>query len=116
MRRTFCFSALLLLTCAGSLRAQEKPVSYHKDIKPLFTSACNGCHRPEKSKGDLDMTTFAALMKGGEGGTPVVAGDPGKSMLLKMISGPEPEMPEDGEPLKAEQVKLVERWIKEGAK
>src|SRR5687767_13285112 len=109
-------TVLVLLVAPAAARAQDKPVSYHKEIKPLFTSACNGCHRPEKSKGDLDMTTFAALMKGGKGGTPVVAGDPGKSMLLKMISGPEPEMPEDGEPLKPEQVKLVERWIREGAK
>ena len=29
-----------------------------------------------------------------------VAGDPGKSLLVKVISGPEPEMPEDGDPLK----------------
>src|SRR5215212_10585512 len=115
MRRTFCCVALLL-TCSASVRAQDKPVSYHKEIKPLFTSACNGCHRPEKSKGDLDMTTHAALMKGGKHGSSVVPGDPAKSKLVEMISGPEPEMPDEGDPLKPEQVKLVERWIKEGAK
>jgi mono/diheme cytochrome c family protein len=114
MRLIAVTSAVLLL--AGFARAQDKPVSYHKDIKPLFTSACNGCHRPEKSKGDLDMTTFKSLMKGGKDGTPIVPGDPAKSILLKMIGGPEPEMPEDGDPLKPEQVAMVERWIKEGAK
>ena len=108
--------AALVLAVTTSARAEDKPVSYHKDIRPLFTAACNGCHRPEKSKGDLDMTTHAALMKGGKHGTSVVPGDPGKSKLLEMISGPEPEMPDDGDPLKPEQVKLVERWIKEGAR
>ena len=107
---------LTLLLGANVAGAQDKPVSYHKDIRPLFTSSCNGCHRPEKSKGDLDMTTYKSLMKGGKKGTPVVAGDPGKSILIHMISGPEPEMPEDGDPLKPEQVALVERWIKDGAK
>src|SRR5215210_7591368 len=115
----FALIGLLSVLLAGTARAEEKsdkPVSYHKDIKPLFTAACNGCHRPEKSKGDLDMTTHAALMKGGKHGTAVVPGDPNKSKLIEMISGPEPEMPDEGDPLKPEQVKLVERWVKEGAK
>ena len=107
---------VFVLAVAPLARAQDKPVSYHKDIKPLFTAACNGCHRPEKSKGELDMTTHAALMKGGKHGSSVVPGDPAKSRLVEMISGAEPEMPEEGDPLKPEQIKLVERWIKEGAK
>jgi WD40 repeat protein/mono/diheme cytochrome c family protein len=114
MRITFCVLAALAL--AGFARADDKPVSYHKDIKPLFTANCNGCHRPEKSKGELDMTSYKSLTKGGKKGTPLVAGDPDGSLLVKMISGPMPEMPDEGDPLKPEQVKLVERWIREGAK
>src|SRR3954453_8682180 len=94
---------LLVTVIAASARAQDKPVSYHKDIKPLFTATCNGCHRPEKSKGELDMTTHAALMKGGKHGVSVVPGEPTKSKLVEMISGPEPEMPDEGDPLKPEQ-------------
>jgi Planctomycete cytochrome C len=86
----FVLSILAALSVAGFARADDKPVSFHKDIKPLFTANCNGCHRPEKSKGELDMTSYKALMKGGKKGTPVVAGDPAGSLLLKMISGPEP--------------------------
>ena len=112
----FVLTILATLSLAPIAAAQDKPVSFHKDIRPLFTAACNGCHRPEKSKGELDMTSYAALMKGGKKGTPVVPGDPKGSVLFKMIHGPEPEMPEDGDPLKPEQVAMVERWIKEGAK
>src|SRR3954451_25021958 len=113
--RMSLFPALLLcgLIIASSARAQNKPVSYHKDIKPLFTATCNGCHRPEKSKGELDMTTYAALLKGGKHGASVVAGDPGKSHLFEMISGPMPDMPDEGDPLTPAQVSMVERWIKE---
>jgi WD40 repeat protein len=114
MRIAFVMLAVLALTAFA--RADDKPVSYHKDIKPLFTATCNGCHRPEKSKGELDMTSYKSLIKGGKKGTPIVAGDPAKSLLVKMISGPEPEMPDEGDPLKPEQVKLVERWVKEGAR
>ena len=114
MRIAFVMLAVLALTAFA--RADDKPVSYHKDIKPLFTATCNGCHRPEKSKGELDMTSYKSLIKGGKKGTPIVAGDPAKSLLVKMISGPEPEMPDEGDPLKPEQVALISRWIKEGAK
>src|SRR5687767_13738787 len=99
----------------GTVREDDKPVSYFNDIRPLLASNCNACHKPDKSKGDLDMTTHAALMKGGKDGHTVVAGYPAKSKLIEMMSGSEPEMPEDEDPLKSEQVALIERWIKEGA-
>jgi WD40 repeat protein len=109
-------AAALAFVLPNSARAQDKPVSFYGDIRPIFNANCNACHKPEKTKGDLDMTTHAALMKGGKHGSTVVPGDAAKSELLKMITGPEPEMPEDGDPLKPEQVSLIERWIKEGAK
>jgi WD40 repeat protein/mono/diheme cytochrome c family protein len=108
-------AALLIALAATAARAQDKPVSYFNDVRPIFVSSCNACHKPEKTKGDLDMTAHANLLKGGKHGASVTPGDPKKSRLLEMISGPEPEMPEDGDPLKPEQVKLIERWIKEGA-
>ena len=35
-----------------------KPVSFHKEIRPLFEANCNGCHQPAKAKGDYVMTDF----------------------------------------------------------
>jgi WD40 repeat protein len=111
----FAFLASVISAAAVPAVAQDKPVSFHNDVRPIFNAACNACHKPEKVKGDLDMTTHAALLKGGKHGSTVVAGDPTKSSLIEMISGDEPEMPPDGDPLTKEQVALIERWIKEGA-
>ncbi len=111
-----CVSVALLFVSSTSTRADEKPVSFHNDIRPIFNASCNACHKPEKLKGDLDMTTHAALVKGGKHGSAVVAGDPGKSKLVEMVNGPEPEMPPDGDPLPKQQIELIERWIREGAK
>lgn len=120
MRTPFIGLFLALGVCSGAIGAEGErlpdAVSFHKDLKPILTANCNGCHKADKSKGGLDMTTYAALMKGGKHGAPVVPGDPKKSSLVEMISGPEPEMPEDGDPLKAEQVDLISRWIEQGAK
>ena len=115
MRFAFCVTCALLLF-APCVRGEDKPVSFHNDLRPIFNASCNACHKPEKTKGDLDMTTHAALLKGGKHGSAVVAGDPSKSKIIEMVSGTEPEMPPDGDPLTKEQIALIERWIKQGAK
>ncbi|HXE54990.1 MAG TPA: c-type cytochrome domain-containing protein [Tepidisphaeraceae bacterium] len=96
--------------------AEQKPVSYYHDIRPILSSNCNACHKPEKNKGELDMTTFAALKKGGKHGAEIVPGLPDKSKMIEMISGDDPDMPKDADPLKKEQVALIQRWIAQGAK
>jgi mono/diheme cytochrome c family protein len=106
----------LLLLAAPAAVAQDKPVSYKNDIVPIFKASCNECHNEKKKKGKLDMSNYEALKKGGKKGTPWKDNDPAKSLLVEVISGDKPEMPEDGEPLKKEQVELIARWIKEGAK
>ena len=95
---------------------EKKAVSYEKDIVPIFKKSCIECHKPDKKKGKLDMSTYADLLKGGKQGNPVKAGDPAKSLLVEMISGAEPEMPEKGDKLRPEQVELITRWVKEGAR
>ena len=115
MKRALVALALVAVLTT-SAAAQDKPVSYTADIVPIFKASCNECHNPKKAKGKLDMSSFAALKKGGKKGTPWKEGDPDKSLLVEVVKGPMPEMPEDGDPLKPEQVALIARWIKEGAK
>jgi tricorn protease-like protein len=98
------------------IAAADKPVSYYGEIVPLFKRSCTGCHHPGKLKGELDLTTHAALAKGGKHGASFKPGDPKASPLWEEISGDEPSMPKEGDPLSKAEVALVERWIKEGAK
>jgi len=109
------FPLLAAMAWPLAARAQDKSVSFYHDIRPVLNSNCNACHKPEKNKGELDMTSYAALMKGGKHGVEVVPGKPGKSNLIEMISGTEPDMPKEGDPLKKEQISLIEQWIKQGA-
>src|SRR5439155_11191624 len=94
----------------------KSPVSYQKDVMPILTASCMGCHTPEKKKGGLDMTSYSLLAKGGKEGVVFVAGQPDKSKLVTMVSGPEPEMPEKGDKLTSAQVEILKRWVAEGAK
>lgn len=96
-------------------RAADPAISFTKDVYPILKAHCTGCHHPGKAKGQLDLSTFAALKKGGKKAAGFIAGDPAGSLLVKMIKGPEPEMPEDADPLKPEQVAIIEAWVKQGA-
>ncbi len=96
--------------------AEEKPVSYFHEVRPILRQNCNGCHRPGKEKGQLDLTSFAAINKGGKHGAIFKLGNPEQSRLIDEISGDEPTMPDEGDPLSKEEVAIIERWITQGAK
>lgn len=120
--------AMLALVCLGASLAwaddppqAEAPVSYHRDVRPIFRAKCQGCHQPAKPLGGYVMTEHALLMKPGETGfEAVVAGKPQDSYLLDQITpgedGSAAAMPKSGEPLSLAEVDLVRRWIAEGAK
>lgn len=94
------------------------PVSFYKQIRPIFQAACHGCHQPAKAKGDYIMTDFAALLKGGEEGHAVTPGNPTGSNLIALITPKDgkAEMPQKADALHESQIALISRWIQEGAK
>jgi len=95
---------------------EAKPLSYYHDVVPILKQSCTGCHHPAKLKGELDLTTYGAFQKGGKHGPAFKPGQPDQSRVIEEISGEEPNMPKEGDPLTKDEVALIERWIKEGAK
>jgi len=94
------------------------PVSYWKQVRPIFQANCQGCHQPSKNKGGYVMTDFARLVAGGDSGDKaIVAGQPAGSALVQAITPKEGEadMPKDKAPLKRDDLALITRWISEGA-
>jgi WD40 repeat protein len=96
--------------------AEEKSVSFYRDLTPILKRSCTGCHHPGKLKGDLDLTTYAAFAKGGKHGAGFKAGEATNSMVIEEISGDEPSMPKEGDALSKAEVALFTRWIVEGAR
>jgi hypothetical protein len=98
-------------------KAEDAPsVSYYREIVPIFKRSCTGCHHPGKLKGQLDLTGYPAFKKGGKQGPAFKEGDPASSLILEEISGDEPSMPKEGDPLSKAEVALIHRWIGQGAK
>jgi WD40 repeat protein len=106
-------SCVVTMLLAASVRAD---VSYYRELVPVLKRSCTGCHHPGKLKGELDLTTYAGFAKGGKHGAVFKAGDAKGSGVIEEISGKEPSMPKEGDPLSATEVALIEKWISEGAK
>jgi hypothetical protein len=73
------------------------------------------CHNGKKSRGGLNLTTRAALLKGGDNGSAVIPGNAAGSLLVRQISGSKPEMPRQGSKLTSADVAAIRQWIDAGA-
>jgi len=92
---------------------QAGPVSYARQVAPIFTAKCAECHGATTKEAGLDLSTYAAAMKGSEFGTVIEAGDAAESLLVQMIEAG--EMPQEADALPAEEVALIRAWIQAGA-
>src|SRR6266571_1900519 len=113
---SFPCCCLLLASLAAAAAQDSKPVSYYHDLMPIFKRSCTGCHHPGKLKGGLDLTSFVAFQSGGKHGPGFEPGDPAASRIIEEVSGDEPSMPKEGDPLTKTEVALLELWIRQGAK
>lgn len=97
--------------------AEETPVSFQKEVAPIFVERCLGCHNSETTEGEYSMATVDLLLKGGEKGAAVEPGKPETSLLSRMLAGKaEPQMPFEEDPLPAEMIAKIDGWIRQGAK
>ncbi|MEX2215729.1 MAG: c-type cytochrome domain-containing protein, partial [Phycisphaeraceae bacterium] len=99
---------------AGSPDAPD----FAKHVAPLLKKYCAGCHNADDADGDLIMDTFALLMKGGENGAVIKAGDNDASLLIKVLTGKsKPKMPPKDKPApSADEIAILKKWIDAGAK
>lgn len=95
--------------------AQEEKITYDDHVKPLFQANCFKCHSQEKTKADLDLSTYQGAMAGGSSGTALVPGNPDGSLLyLSMTHQEEPYMPEKSPKRPQAELDLVKKWIAGG--
>jgi mono/diheme cytochrome c family protein len=100
----------------GKATGSEK-VQFGLHLAPVLLAQCTGCHGARQPAGGLSLLTFAALIRGGDSGPPVLPGKPEESLLLKKIKGTAGDrMPRRKPALSNEVIAQFETWIKEGAR
>jgi hypothetical protein len=91
---------------------------FEKTIRPILINRCYECHSVEsgKSKGGLLIDSRDALLKGGDNGPALVAGNPDKSRIIESVRyhNQDMQMPPKGA-LPSAEVKALEAWVKMGA-
>ena len=94
--------------------ATDKPSVFEADVAPIFKAKCSRCHGEKERKADLDLSSPAAVLKGGESGPAVVPKDLEKSLLYEKVA--EGEMPPGKKDRLTEtELAAIRRWIEAGA-
>ena len=114
MRRACLYTLATSLVISSAALAEDK-VTYADQVRPVLENKCFSCHNPDKKKGDLDLTSYAATMAGGGGGSIVDPGNPSGSKLVNCVTKKEePYMPPEGSPLAAKDIEILQKWITGG--
>jgi hypothetical protein len=126
MRRTV--PSLLLVTGAVvllvALPAAQAPtpatapadLTFARDIEPIFSKSCWNCHNADAQLADLDLSTRAAAIRGGEHGAAIVPGNAEQSKLYRMVAGLDSiQMPMGGDKLAPAEIAAIKAWIDRGA-
>jgi WD40 repeat protein len=97
---------------------RKDPVTYDKEVAPIFANKCQACHSGSVTKGKFDVSRYEFLLQGGKRGKAILPGKSADSLLVKLAGRTQkPFMPPKGEePLSPKELALVKAWIDQGAK
>ncbi len=111
-------AALLAAAPRTGAGDDDGPVDFARDVRPILEERCFKCHSGEKPKSGLRLDARKRALRGGNSGEKaIVGGHPEKSRLLELVKGEKEgeRMPPKGDPLTAEQIALLQKWIEQGA-
>ena len=96
---------LVLLTAAAAL-AQEPPLDFDSQVKPVLRS-CLGCHSETMTSSGLSLERRASILKGGNRG-------PNPQLIVDAVKQTGDLKMPPGRKLTPEQVAIIEKWVKQG--
>ncbi len=98
-------------TCCAVSSADDL---FTKEVAPLLQRRCLSCHHDGEAKGDLSLSGAAGLIESGY----IDTDDVDASYLLEVVTPHDgkAEMPKDAEPLSADEIAVLRKWISGGAK
>jgi hypothetical protein len=93
-------------------------IEFNRDVRPIFNKKCIACHGGVKQSGGFSLLFPEEALAVNESGKPaIVPGSPRESELIQRIEHDDPDlrMPLEGEPLTEEEIKVLKKWIRQGA-
>ncbi|MCG5547698.1 c-type cytochrome domain-containing protein [Halorhodospira halochloris] len=88
----------------------------YSQVSRIMQNQCVHCHSRHNDLGGLDLSSYDALMEGGDSGAVVEPGEPQESLLVLMLDGSEePLMPLGGPELPQSDIDTISKWVEKGA-
>jgi mono/diheme cytochrome c family protein len=111
---------LIALSCLSwQAIAVANEVDFRRDVKPIFEQHCVKCHAAKTQESGLRLDLGGGVLRGGDRGAIVVAGDAAKSRLMRIVQSDDEDvgrMPPEGDPLSQAEIAIIKAWIAAGAK
>lgn len=101
----------------GGIQCDPDTVYFQNEILPLLNSTCGtiGCHDPGSAQDGVILTDYASIIRTAD----VRPGNPEDSDLYEVLVETDPDKrmpPPPKQPLSADQIAKIEKWILQGAK
>ena len=111
-RLTICAIGLPIVFLASPALTRAQESLLERDVLPILTKQCLGCHGGLRQKGGLEMRTIAAGLKGGKTGPAWKSGDlKGSEAWNRVLTD---EMPPNERKLSAGEKEHLKKWIQSG--
>jgi YVTN family beta-propeller protein len=112
-------AALALGGCGNAGYDSVQDVTFADNIQPFLSRNCttSSCHNSTDRASGLSVASYEELAAGSDYGTMVIPFAAERSHMVEHITGEtEPRMPPTGPPLPDDAVRMVKRWIDDGAR
>jgi mono/diheme cytochrome c family protein len=106
------------LSCGFLNGADELPVDFVRQIKPILADRCVACHNSETLLGELNLQSRELAMRKRKNGPVIFPKEPDKSPLYITLTLPvsnRKAMPATAHRIPNDEIKTIRRWIEEGA-
>jgi uncharacterized membrane protein/mono/diheme cytochrome c family protein len=112
-----CGLALLSLLLVAAPARESRASVPGEDAVAILRSSCIKCHGPKKSKEGLRLDTRERALEGSRNQIVLVPGNSAESRLFTILleADSDERMPQEAEPLTAEQIGTIRTWIDAGA-
>jgi mono/diheme cytochrome c family protein len=110
----------VLATLMWPVLAAPATVDYNRDIRKILSENCFKCHGPDEAERKGGSKNHRLRLDTPDSYQAIVPGSPEKSEVVKRITSTDADekMPpvKSGKKLSAQEIALIQQWIKQGAK
>ncbi len=108
----FKFRTITIFLALLSTMSAAGKLDFAHEVLPILKENCAKCHTNGKYKGGLSLDTREALLESDA----IEVGKAGESLFIEVLTAEDPDdrMPHDADPLPADKIAILTKWVNEG--